>query len=136
MPAVCKGTGPVVPEGVRQCLRQHPQVEFAVLVGSRANATSRPDSDWDIAVFTEPALKPLDKFALLSALQCELAQAMGTSPESVDLIDLNRAGLTMREVVANRGIPLIGDDGAPWFAFLQRTWRELEYLQWERDHAA
>jgi predicted nucleotidyltransferase len=136
MPAVCNVIGPVVPDDVRQCLRQHPQVKFAVLIGSRADATSRPDSDWDIAVFTEPALSPLDKLALLSDLQCELAQVMGTAPEKIDLVDLNRAGLTMREVVANKGIPLTGDDSAPWFVFLQRTWRELEYLQWERDYAA
>lgn len=68
-------TTPSIPDPVRQALQQQPDLAFAVLVGSRATGTQRPDSDWDVAKqwaptvdaysalgATEPLLRELEQF--------------------------------------------------------------------------
>jgi uncharacterized protein YutE (UPF0331/DUF86 family)/predicted nucleotidyltransferase len=110
---------------VNVLLRQ-PQIEFAVLVGSRVTGTARVDSDWDIALQWKPQI---DWFTLLShteTLRRELAEVMNIPADSIDLIDLRRANLAMRASVAEEGRPLTGQDSLAWAYFLQRTWRELE----------
>jgi len=42
----------------------------------------------------------------------------------------------MRAAVAEEGVPILGDNSVAWAQFLCRTWRELEYFYWERNHAA
>ena len=42
----------------------------------------------------------------------------------------------MRALVAEEGIPLIGEDNLAWNHFLGRLWRELEVYEWEKQHAA
>ena len=112
-------------------------LDFAVLIGSRANGQPRTDSDWDIAVkWHEYGLAPLQLFAREECLRRTIAKALGVSEQQVDIVDLHRAGLTIRSVAAEEGIPLMGEDDLPWMRFLSRTWRELEYWQWEQEHAA
>ncbi len=53
----------------------------------------------------------------------------------VDLINLPNAGLAMRALVAENGIPLKGEDSLEWNYFLSRIWRELEMYEWEKQHA-
>ena len=120
---------------INALLRQS-QIEFAVLVGSRANGTARVDSDWDIAVQWKPQMDWLTLLSHTEDLRRELAEAMNIMPESIDLIELRRANLAMRASVAEDGLPLIGQDSLAWAYFLQRTWRELEDFYWEKQHAA
>ena len=50
-------TGPGTnPPAWVQTLRDVPELDFAVLVGSRALDTARPDSDWDTALQWSPFL--------------------------------------------------------------------------------
>jgi hypothetical protein len=42
----------------------------------------------------------------------------------------------MREVVANQGIPLKGEQTLAWFHFLTQTWAEVEDFYWRKNHAA
>lgn len=112
-------------------------MEFAVLIGSQASGCPRIDSDWDIAVqWKNYRIPPLQLFARDEYLRSAIAKTLGISEEWVDIIDLQRAGLTIRSVVAEEGIPLMGEDDLPWLRFLTRTWRELEYWQWEQENAA
>ena len=120
---------------INALLRQS-QIEFAVLVGSRANGTARADSDWDIAVQWKPQMDWLTLLSHTEDLRRELAGAMNIMPESIDLIELRRANLAMRASVAEDGLPLIGQDSLAWAYFLQRTWRELEDFYWDKRHAA
>lgn len=117
-------------------LRGQPQLLFAVLVGSRATGKAHADSDWDIGLQWAPDTDWMDRLGTTEALRGQLAQALKVPPDAVDLIDLARANLAMRAAVAEEGVPLTGDDGMPWFHFLQRTWRELEEHYWEQAHAA
>lgn len=119
-----------------KALLLQPQLEFAVLVGSRATGGARSDSDWDIALQWSAQM---DWFAVLSnteTLRNNLADSMNVSPDAIDLIELRRANLAMRASVAEEGLPLIGQDSLAWAHFLQRTWRELEDFYWEKQHAA
>lgn len=122
---------------LRQVIHAIPELEIVVLVGSRARGDAGAHSDWDIAV--RWASSPADftgELARTEDLRRQLADILNTDVDRVDLIDLSRANLAMRAVVAEEGIVLKGDDDLPWFHFLARTWRELEDWYWEQEHAA
>jgi predicted nucleotidyltransferase len=119
-----------------QTLRDEPELDFAVLVGSRALDTARPDSDWDIALQWSPHLDWLIALGRTETLGRALAQQLNVAPDAIDLIELRRANLAMRASVAEEGMPLAGEDSLAWARFLQRTWRELEDFYWDMHHAA
>lgn len=111
-------------------------LEFGVLVGSRAQGAARTKSDWDIALKWR---QQADWLALLGAqenLRRGIAKILDASPEDIDLIDLPRANLAMRANAAEEGLVLKGEDTLAWARFLTRTWRELEDFYWEAAHAA
>jgi predicted nucleotidyltransferase len=111
-------------------------LELAVIIGSRANGTARPDSDWDIALQWSRSLTFTEQLAATEHLRNTLAKQLKMPPQSIDLIDLPTARLAMRAVVAEEGIPLKGGESLAWHRFLQRTWRELEEQYWEQLYAA
>jgi predicted nucleotidyltransferase len=110
-------------------------LEFAVLVGSRATGTARPDSDWDIALQWSPQLEWLTVLDRTETLRRTLAKVLQTAPGTIDLIELRRANLAMRASVAEEGLPLTGQDTLAWAHFLQRTWRDMEDFYWSKRHA-
>ena len=127
---------PVVPAAMRDVLSAQDELEFAVLVGSRATGSAHAVSDWDIALQWSPALAWMDALGRTEMLRNQLAQALNISPSAIDLIELRRANLAMRASVAEEGIPLAGEDRLAWPHFLQRTWRDLEDFYWDQQHAA
>jgi uncharacterized protein len=88
-------------ERLRGSLDQGPPVDLAVLFGSAASGTSRPDSDLDVAVL--PATGGLD--ASEHATLCRrLALAGGAD---VDLVRLDRPVSTLlRWEIATTGVPI------------------------------
>lgn len=122
---------------LRAVLEARPEIELAILVGSRANGGARPDSDWDIAVrFSQREHDLLAHCGRLENLRRDLAAILGRPDDAVDLIDLPGARLAMRALVAEEGLPLKGEDSLAWGHFLTRTWRDLEEFYWEKAHAA
>jgi predicted nucleotidyltransferase len=119
-----------------QLLTGVPELEYAVLVGSRAQGTARTKSDWDIALKWDPQADWLALLGAQESLRRDIADTLGVSPEDIDLIDLSRASLAMRANVTEDGVVLKGEDTLAWARFLTRTWRELKDFYWERDHAA
>jgi uncharacterized protein len=121
--------------GLQQVLVDRPSLLFAVLVGSRADGTATELSDWDIAVQWQygDALARIGKH---EDLRRDLAKKLNLTEEKIDLIDLYNAGLTMKALVAEEGYLLVANDELSWAKFLTRTWRELEYYYWDKDHAA
>lgn len=113
-----------------------PELELAVLVGSQVNGTATANSDWDIAIRWMKHISPLDQLALEAKLVQHIAQTLGVHSDLVDLIQLGTAKLAMREVVANQGIPLKGEQTLAWFHFLTQTWAEVEDFYWRKNHAA
>jgi len=114
----------------------HPALQFAVLVGSRATGQQQASSDWDIAVQWSPATDWGQALELTESLRLDIAKVLAVGAEHVDMIDLRRANLTMRASVAEEGQPLALPDERAWNHFLQRTWRDLEDFYWDRRHAA
>ena len=124
------------PVVLTDALSGEPQLEFAVLIGSRAVDTAHSDGDWDIALQWRGDLDWLDVLANTETLRRKLAKTMTTTIDKIDLIELRRANLTIRANVAENGVPLMGEDSLAWGHFLKRTWRELEDFYWELSHAA
>ena len=117
-------------------LATKPALELAILIGSRANDSARPDSDWDLAIQWDRALGFVEHLAATEELRKELSVRLGLPVQEIDLIDLPTARLAMRSVVAEEGVILKGAETLAWHHFLQRTWRELEEQYWEKIYAA
>jgi len=113
-----------------------PDLELAILIGSRAATTALPNSDWDIALQWVRSMGFVEQLAATELFRGTVANKLGVPEHAVDLIDLPTAGLTMRAVVAEEGVPLKGSDSLAWHRFLKRTWRELEEHYWEQTYAA
>lgn len=123
-------------EALSQILAHQEMLEFAVLVGSRAEGTQHANSDWDIALCWKHQLTGLPRLAQEERLRQALSEALNVATENIDLIDLPRSNLAMRANAAEQGKVLKGEDTMAWARFLTRTWRELEDFYWERTHAA
>ena len=121
---------------LRQILEAQADLELAVLVGSRAEGRALAESDWDIALQWKREVTMLGNLSNTETLRRRLAKTLEVGEGYVDLIDLPRAGLAMRALVAEDGIPLKGEDSLAWNHFLGRTWRELEAYEWEKRYAA
>lgn len=117
-----------------EVLQRQPELEFAVLVGSRANGTATAGSDWDIAIRWQRGLNPVQRLEATESLRLQLSQAIAVPPEAIDLIDLVQARLAMRALVAEEGRVLAGENGLPWMRFLQTTWAEIEDFHWRQQH--
>lgn len=120
---------------VCRVLEGEPNVEFAVLIGSRAVNRHTPNSDWDIALQWQKDMDWLEQLSRTETLRHNLADALALPAHTIDLIDTPRASLAMRAEIAEHGITLIGEDGLPWQRFLRRTWRELEDHYWQEIYA-
>ncbi len=112
-------------------------IEFAVLVGSRATGRAASGSDWDIAVQwkQDAGLGLMEELARTEALKLDLARALQSGAEQVDLVDVASAGLAMRAAIAEEGLLLCGGEDLPWYRFLTRTWQQLEDWYWEQHIA-
>ncbi len=119
-----------------QALAAVSELELAVLVGSQANGTATANSDWDIAIRWVERTSPAEQLAFEAKLVQLIAQTLAIHPDKIDLIQLTSAKLAMREVVANQGIPLKGEQTLAWFHFLTQTWAEVEDFYWRKNHAA
>jgi predicted nucleotidyltransferase len=123
-------------DDLQQIFSAWSDLEFAVLVGSRAAGTERKDSDWDIALCWSNDLPWLERVSMTETLRRELAKLLWEDESRIDLIDLANANLAMRAAVAEEGQVLAGENHLAWARFLRRTWRELEDFYWEKEHAA
>jgi len=121
---------------LQAALRGFDGLEFAVLVGSRAQGTARPDSDWDVALRWSSALPALQRLERHEQVRQRLAAALACSADQIDLIDLAQARLALRALVAETGWVLHGADTLAWARFLHLTWAELEDFYWRKQHAA
>jgi len=113
-------------------LAAQPGLAFAALTGSRALGLQRADSDWDIALMWADGVDEWELLGQTETLRHALAQVLHVAATHIDLIDLRRANLAMRATVAHHGLPLWIGNPRGWYAFLQRTWRELEDFEAER----
>ena len=122
---------------LRQFLLNQDTLEFAVLVGSRAAGGATTNSDWDIALqWQDDAISYMSYLERMEKIRQEIAKVLQVSLDQVDLIDVPSTKLAMRELLANHGLVLSGDESLPWIHFLHRTWRELEDHYWDELYVA
>lgn len=96
-------------------------VSFAYIFGSRARGTAREDSDYDIAVFFRSnEVSILDE----TSLALDIAEALGISPDRIDVVALNRANSILIARVFKEGRILFSDDEE-----LRRKWERETYLK-------
>ncbi|RMH50843.1 MAG: nucleotidyltransferase domain-containing protein [Zetaproteobacteria bacterium] len=88
---------------IRRILDRHPTIRLALLFGSLARGTARPESDLDLAVEGRQPLSTSEKMALIR----DLAGAFG---RPVDLIDLTTAGEPPLGQILSCGIRIVGSN--------------------------
>jgi predicted nucleotidyltransferase len=104
-----------VDDAILAVLDDHPEIRIAVLFGSMARGSGRPDSDLDLAVAADAPLNASQKTALVA----DLAQRIG---RPVDLVDLrNATGLVLREALT-QGRRLRMADARLLAELLRRLW--------------
>ena len=124
-------------DSLRQFLCKQDALEFAVLVGSRAEGNATSNSDWDIALqWQNDTISYMTYLARMENMRRDIAKVLQVSLDQVDLIDVPSTKLAMRELIANHGLVLSGDESLPWIHFLHRTWRELEDHYWDDLYVA
>jgi uncharacterized protein len=121
---------------IKDVLQTFPNLELSVLIGSQAKGNATPQSDWDIALRWQNNINSLLILQQTEILKQEIADALHIHKDQIDFIDMTKARLAMRAVIAEEGIILKGEDTLPWSHFLTQTWAELEDYYWRQNHAA
>ena len=98
---------------LRTLLPAEPDLEFAVLIGSRAAGMHTSASDWDIALQWRRDLDWMEQLGRTETLRRLLAEALAVPEAAVDLADAPRANLAMRAAIAEEGVVLAGASLTP-----------------------
>jgi len=97
-----------------------PEVLFALIFGSRAGRSARPDSDLDVAVFLDRALGPEERFRVRLKLAAELEDL---APPDVVILNDAPPLLAHRALEGRR---LFIRDPRAWVRFFVRSMRDAE----------
>ncbi len=98
-----------------------PPLELVIRFGSTATGRARPDSDVDIAVWSERELT-LDE---RGRVVVELARRYGLNEDRIDLIDLRTVSPLLLHEVAEKGALLEGDPD-DFIRFRVRAWKAYQ----------
>ncbi len=115
---------------LKELFEENHSIVFGFLFGSRITDAGRSPEDWDFAVFWNPDLDFWEKLGLVEDLRIQLAETLEVSSDQVDLVDLNRAGLSIASSVVEDGIPLKGEGALVLERFFQRVWALEEDFYW------
>ena len=109
-------------EDVARVLASEPNALYALVFGSIARGSARPESDVDVAVGFAKAPSALEIGDLVSRLECACGR-------DVDIVLLDEAPLALAYRVFHDGIVVLDRDHA---ALVRRKARAiLEYLDWK-----
>jgi len=121
---------------IQQTFDDHKSLELAILIGSQADNTATPNSDWDFAIQWKHDIDPIQQLVKTEKLRNQLAKALHQPDNKIDLINIPTAGLAIRGTIANNGIILRGENTLALSHFLLKTWRDLEEFYWDKLYAA
>ena len=121
---------------IKDVLQIFPDLELSILIGSQAKKNAGPESDWDIALRWKKNVGALDALQQTELLKQNISDATHIHKDQIDIIDMTKARLAMRAVIAEEGTVLKGEDTLAWNHFLTQTWAELEDYYWRKNHAA
>ena len=106
--------------------------DVAFLFGSRARGESAP-GDWDFAVLLNKGQNSrLERLAALEKLRFEIAQAVKTTADQIDLVELRDAPLNLCITISEEGQILKGHSHIELFRFYQRAWRGQEEFHFRK----
>ena len=108
-------------EPIRTVLQRHPAIVQAVLFGSVANGSARPDSDLDLAVSAGRPLDAEEKQILIG----ELAEATG---RPIDLIDLETVGEPQLGQILSHGKRVLSNDDAYADLLLRHLYAQADFV--------
>ena len=108
-------------EPVRAVLQRHPAIRQAVIFGSVAKGSARPDSDLDLAVSAGRPLGTEEKRVLIG----ELAEATG---RPIDLIDLATVGEPLLGQILTHGKRVLSDDDAYADLLLRHLYAQADFV--------
>jgi predicted nucleotidyltransferase len=108
-------------EAIARALAPRAEVRAALLFGSRAKGTARPDSDIDIAVLLDTMLVPPDSRSRLRGLFEALGNELAV--DRIDLVVLNDAPPALAFQVLKHGVVAFERDRADLVRFRVRTYR-------------
>ena len=104
-----KPQAPEIEGQLREVFAHFPQIALAVLFGSVALGSARPESDLDIAVAADYPLSAEEKISLIYALTEQVGRP-------VDLIDLNVVSEPLLGQIVRHGRRILGSD--TWYGKL------------------
>ncbi len=109
-------------DALRQALEQDPRIAYALVFGSQARGTARPDSDLDVAVGVARPLTAHELGDVVSRLESATGQ-------HVDLVLLDEAPPALAYRVFRDGVVVLERDRP---ALVKRkAWAILEYLDFK-----
>lgn len=108
---------------ILDALAPFPEIELAIVFGSRARGSARLESDLDLAVAAATPLSPAQKRALIESL------ALATG-HPIDLIDLLTAPVPLLSSIFSSGERVKNDDPELYAMLIRRLWN------WNADMAA
>ncbi|MEO7329942.1 MAG: nucleotidyltransferase domain-containing protein [Minicystis sp.] len=119
---------PEIAARLREALAAYPGVRVAVLFGSQARGTARPDSDVDLAV-DAPGADLLDLRAVLSVALEREVDVLALDEATIPMMDhLVRDGIVVHEGSAGAGalwrsrtLSTLETD-RPWFSRMSDAW--------------
>jgi predicted nucleotidyltransferase len=104
-----KPQAPEIDGQLREVFAHFPQIALAVLFGSVASGSARPESDLDIAVAADFPLSAEEKISLINALTEQFGRP-------VDLIDLKVVSEPLLGQIVRHGRRILGSD--TWYGKL------------------
>ena len=115
---------------LKELVEKEENVTFGLLFGSRVIEGGENSSDWDFAFFWKSDLDFWEKLGVVETLRINLAKVLGIDTDQVDMVDLNRAGLSIFSSVVEEGIPIKGEGTLALERFYQRVWALEEEFHW------
>jgi hypothetical protein len=115
---------------LKTIFEQNQRIVFGFLFGSQVTSLHNDPQDWDFAVFWDPGLEFWDKLGVVEELRHQLAGILEVDSERVDLVDLNRAGLSISSSIVEHGVPLKGAGSLILEKFFQKVWALEEDFHW------
>jgi predicted nucleotidyltransferase len=113
-------------ERATRVLAGEPQVQIAIAFGSAVDGRAGFESDFDVAVLRDPSLDTRRRCALIE----QLGQATG---RPIDLVDLESAGIPIRQSILSHGQRLVCRDTARLAQLMSRTVIDAEdFLPYRR----